>query len=218
MNKSNKIRNNGDRNRIEIDESTKGNWSLIASGDDNEVLIAAGCELDGARLIVKGSHNRIVFGQNIIFEGKATAEHGGALEVGDRSTLNNSNLVAYRRRLSIGADCMFAADVEVRTTDTHALYMIETGARINDDADVTVGDYVWLGKYVAVMKGAKIGVGASVALASVVTSELPPFSVSAGAPSRVVREGICWTRHIRKGVLAEDPIAMGYINASRISQ
>jgi virginiamycin A acetyltransferase len=53
--------------------------------------------------------------------------------------------------------------------------------------DTMVGNDVWLGYQVLVMPGVAIGDGAIVAARSVVASDLPPYSVAAGNPARVVR-------------------------------
>ncbi|MBE7187857.1 DapH/DapD/GlmU-related protein, partial [Jatrophihabitans endophyticus] len=52
---------------------------------------------------------------------------------------------------------------------------------------VVIGDNVWLGAHVVVTSGVTIGERCVVGANSVVTRDLPPFSVAVGAPARVVR-------------------------------
>jgi acetyltransferase-like isoleucine patch superfamily enzyme len=52
---------------------------------------------------------------------------------------------------------------------------------------VTIGDDVWLGANVLVLKGARIGAGSSIAANSVVTGEIPPGVLAGGVPARVIR-------------------------------
>ena len=53
--------------------------------------------------------------------------------------------------------------------------------------DTVVGPDVWIGDHATLMPGVRIGAGAIVAAASVVTREVPPYAVVAGNPARVVR-------------------------------
>lgn len=52
-------------------------------------------------------------------------------------------------------------------------------------ADVTIGDYVWLGNEVLIMKGVTIGDGAIIQARSVVVSDIPPLAIAGGHPCRV---------------------------------
>ena len=52
-------------------------------------------------------------------------------------------------------------------------------------ADVTIGNYVWLGDDVLIMKGITIGEGAIIQARSVVVSDIPPLAIAGGHPCRV---------------------------------
>ena len=52
---------------------------------------------------------------------------------------------------------------------------------------VIIGDGVWIGTSVIVLKGVKIGKGAVVAAGSVVTKDVPEYAVVAGNPARVLK-------------------------------
>lgn len=52
---------------------------------------------------------------------------------------------------------------------------------------VIIGNNVWLGDGVSVMPNVRIGDGAIVAAHSVVTHDVPPFSLVAGVPARIIR-------------------------------
>jgi acetyltransferase-like isoleucine patch superfamily enzyme len=54
---------------------------------------------------------------------------------------------------------------------------------------VIVGEGTWLGINVVVLPGVTIGKGCIVGANSVVTRDLPDYSVAAGAPARVLRSG-----------------------------
>lgn len=62
----------------------------------------------------------------------------------------------------------------------------------NDDyhraigADVTIGDYAWIGHRVIIMPGVTIGKGSVIGANSVVTKSIPPMSIAAGSPAKVI--------------------------------
>lgn len=54
--------------------------------------------------------------------------------------------------------------------------------------DTTIGHDVWLGYQAIVLPGVNIGHGAVVAAASVVTADVPPYTIVGGNPARVIRQ------------------------------
>ena len=52
---------------------------------------------------------------------------------------------------------------------------------------VVLGDNVWIGDKVTILPGVTIGEGAVVAANSVVTKDVPPFSVVAGSPAKIIK-------------------------------
>src|SRR5262249_55188027 len=59
--------------------------------------------------------------------------------------------------------------------------------RPGDDLPVTVEDDVWIGARSTILKGVTVGRGAIVAAGAVVVSDVPPYSIVAGVPARVVK-------------------------------
>lgn len=53
--------------------------------------------------------------------------------------------------------------------------------------DTVVGNDVWIGQHVTVMPGVHIGDGAIVAAGSVVTGDIPPYTIAGGNPCREIR-------------------------------
>ncbi len=89
-------------------------------------------------------------------------------------------------RIAIGDDALFGPDVLV----TAAGYRFNDGHPVTDqamdEADVVLGNDVWIGAKCVILPGARIGDGAIVGAGSVVRGEIPAMSVAVGVPARVV--------------------------------
>jgi len=72
-----------------------------------------------------------------------------------------------------------------RTTDKSALYR-EYKAQLNQHKAI-IEDDVWLGYNAIIMPGVRIGTGAVVGAAAVVTKDVAPYSIVAGVPAKLVR-------------------------------
>lgn len=55
-------------------------------------------------------------------------------------------------------------------------------------ASITVEDYVWIGARSIILQGVTIGEGAVVAAGSVVSKDVPKYSIVAGVPAKVIKE------------------------------
>ena len=59
-------------------------------------------------------------------------------------------------------------------------------------APIVIGDHVWIGMNVIVLKGVTIGEGSIVAAGSVVNKDVPPHCLVAGVPAKVVKTDVTW--------------------------
>ena len=114
---------------------------------------------------------------------------GAVIEIGERTTLNNgAALIAEGAGIRIGARCLIGSEFQVLDTNAHEL---ELGRRHLPDsrtAQVVVGDDVFIGSRVTLLKGCRIGDGCVIAAGTVVppSFEAPALSIVAGNPARVV--------------------------------
>lgn len=105
-------------------------------------------------------------------------------------------------KLVIGKFCAIAAKTRFIVTGDHKLDGISTfpfpiflngwenAYNIFDlpvKGDIVIGSDVWIGYDATICSGAKIGHGAIVGAKAVVVKEVPPYSVVAGNPARVVK-------------------------------
>jgi acetyltransferase-like isoleucine patch superfamily enzyme len=107
----------------------------------------------------------------------------GFLEIGKGTYLNRNTRVVCHDRVTIGAGCKIASDVIIMDTDEHH---VPGGGPLT--SPVTICDEVWLGTRVIVLKGVTIGRGAIIGAGSIVTRDIPPYSIAVGQPARVIRD------------------------------
>lgn len=120
---------------------------------------------------------------NAVFSNPERIEIGARLNLGARCYLWAGPATG---RIVIGDDVLFGPDVMV----TAAGYRFNDGgpvtAQAMDEADVIIGDDVWLATRVMVLPGARIGDGAIIGAGAIVTGEIPPLAIAVGTPARVV--------------------------------
>jgi len=110
---------------------------------------------------------------------------GGHLEIGNNVFINFGSSIVAAARVSIGDDSLIGTHVTVMDTDFHR---VEDKEWDTTGRPIILERGVWLGNRSIVLKGVRIGHDAVVAAGAVVTRDVPPRTVVAGNPARVVRE------------------------------
>lgn len=140
----------------------------VLGNDDGSILIGDQVSIDsGARLHVAN---------------KAT------LRVGDRVGIGPYNFLNAFDDLTIGGDTMFGPFVNVNCADHGMDRLAPMREQAGYYGPVTIGSDCWLGAMVVVTRGVTIGDGAVVGAGSIVTRDIPPYTIAAGSPCCVLRE------------------------------
>jgi acetyltransferase-like isoleucine patch superfamily enzyme len=85
---------------------------------------------------------------------------------------------------------MIGGNCQIMDSDGHPLWPLSARRHypgIEYDAPVDIGDDVYIGLNVLILKGSSIGNGAVIAAGSVVTGMIPPNCLAAGVPAKVIR-------------------------------
>lgn len=167
----------GSNNLISIDSSTKvSDLNIFINGDNNAVKIGVKCNLKKTEIWIEDNNCKVIIGDFTTIESAHLA-----------ATENNSIIV-------LGEDCMLAKDVVIRTGDSHSIISNVENKRINYAGNVTIGNHVWIGERVVVLKGVTVNDNVIIGTGSILTSDCPENTISAGVPAKVIKDNVTWKR------------------------
>ena len=131
---------------------------------------------------------RIELGRRVHLEDHVTLESAGLLRIGAGSSLNSYSRVVALERVEIGERVTIASFVTILDHD-HDWHFEDGRMRLEGyvTRPVRIGDDVWIGERVTVLKGVTIGSNVVVAAHSLIHRDVPPNSLVAGSPFRVLR-------------------------------
>ncbi|WP_227429031.1 acyltransferase [Psychrobacter sp. I-STPA6b] len=210
-----KVVDKGNFNIIKVNKMNhqSKNSSIQILGNNNTVYIESRCSFTNFRLIIRGDNNHVTIKRGTWFLGGAISMASfSKLEIGERSSFGDRlEFVIESAKVLIGNDCMAAAGLTIRTTDTHGIYSLDSGKLLNRPTDVIIGDYIWFGKNVTVLKGATIGACNIIAMESLFTKSSGTFELWGGRPARRIRENVMWSKSAHLNSIQDDKYAQMYI-------
>lgn len=128
-----------------------------------------------------GSH-----GEGLWIEPPLYAAYGSTTRFGSGVYVNFGLTLVDDVEIVVGDRVMFAPHVTVTTTG-HPVHPQLRANGSQFSAPVHIEDDVWIGAGATILPGITVGRGSVVAAGAVVTGNVPPMSVAAGVPARVVR-------------------------------
>lgn len=121
-----------------------------------------------------------------------------SIKVGSRTFVNGTVIVASS--VSIGDDVLISWNVTIVDHNSHSVCFSQRSQDAVDwlagkkdwknvkTAPVNIQNKVWIGFNSIILKGVTVGEGAIVGAGSVVTKDVPPWTIVAGNPARIIRE------------------------------
>ncbi len=170
--------------RISIAKSAKlflnqvlviGEKQMPKSHSETRLLLEPNSTLrvDGTFTIYANSFVRVNRGGELILKG---------------GFINEGVQIVCASKITIGENCAIAPDVIIRDYDVHTI----EEAGYQNKKEIEIGNHVWIGTRAIILKGVKIGDGAIIAAGTVVTKDIPAYSIAAGVPAKVIKEHVQW--------------------------
>ncbi len=168
------------------------------NGNGNTIIIEEGTRLSNVQVYINGDNHKLHFGKNCYMKRGVIwfEDNNCSIEIGDETTIMEAGIsvVEPNGKITIGRDCMFSFGIDIRNSDSHSIIDLETNERINPAKDVNIGNHVWVGHQVQILKGTNLSDDSIVGSRSIVTKEFPPNCSIVGSPAKVVKTGVTWDR------------------------
>jgi acetyltransferase-like isoleucine patch superfamily enzyme len=189
-------------NSLEIPVSAQRRMKKVTiklRGRNNRLVLGEGAQITHCEIRLDGEDNLIEVGARARFSsGKIYLKgtKGQHIRIGEDTTVQGAYLlVDEAASIDIGKDCMLSTEIIIRTGDKHSILDMHSGERVNPARDVRIGDRVWIGRCVQILKGTVLHPETVVGACSVVSKAFTEGNcVVAGVPAKVVKRGIRWDR------------------------
>ena len=166
----------GTGNKIIVDKGLTRlkDCSITIRGNNNTINIGAGCKFNKASLYIENNGGRIIIGKDTIIHGQT---HIAVIE---------------GKAVNIGERCLFSANITLRTGDSHSI-LDRKGNRINPSRDIMIGNHVWIGNTVTILKGTRVNNDSVIATGAILTGkEFPSNSIVGGFGGNVLKSEVDW--------------------------
>lgn len=147
------------------------------------------------------NRNQIKIGNNVtVINPNLFCFNRGSIKIGDYTYIGKDTQIDACKSIIIGKYCMISNNVMIQDHNSHPIKKLDRRKQLlslqKKPTDVyeslikkiNIGDDVWIGAEVTILKGVKIGSGSIIATKSVVTKNVPPNSVFAGNPGKIVKK------------------------------
>src|SRR5690606_34804646 len=114
---------------------------------------------------------------------------GRGMRVGNHSNIGPFCYIGCSGLITIGDNVLMGPRVSM-SAENHIFSDVTTPIRRQGVTrkEIAIADDCWLGSNSVIAAGVKIGKGSVIAAGSVVTREVPDYSIAAGVPARVIRD------------------------------
>ena len=136
-------------------------------------------------ILLEGLLGRV--GKNPWVEPIFRCDYGSNIVVGDNFYANYNLIILDNAPVTIGDNVFIAPNVSIFTVG-HPLHPQARNSGYEYGRPIAIGNNVWIGGGAILLPGVTVGDNAVIAAGSVVGRDVPPWTVVAGNPGRVVRE------------------------------
>lgn len=188
--------------------------SVIDLQTTSQIIIECDNDFEIGTNLFKGSkaETLIRMGKHAIWDIK----HGGylfygtTLEIKENAifkagyfSANTGSVIIAAKKIIFGEDVMIGRNVMIYDSDFHQM-LGKDMQQINSPQEVIIEDHVWLTANININKGVRIEQGSIIANQTVVSKNLPRYSLVAGqSVGKVIKENIAWSRQPVKKYIRE---------------
>jgi len=165
----------GSNNKVVIENSSAPNKiDIVIVGNNNTIHIGQDVFCRDVKLWIEDDNNSIKVNRETVF--------AGSIQL---SAIEGTSIVIEEK-------CLFSDDIDIRTGDGHSI-LNEQNERTNGSGDILIGEHVWCGRGVSILKSAIVPANSVIATRSVVTKKYKEQNIMlAGCPAKIVKQNINW--------------------------
>ena len=158
--------------------------ALIAKTGNRDVSIKCDgtVHVSGSRNIIIGKRCRL--GKDIELR---TMEHG-SIRLNDEVRINRGCIITSYSAISVGDYTIIGEYTSIRDANHGMSKDQPMRFQPHSSSPIKIGRDVWIGRGSCILPGVSIGDGSVIGANSVVTKDIPPGVIAAGAPAVVIRE------------------------------
>ncbi|MBB1512582.1 acyltransferase [Tessaracoccus sp. MC1627] len=145
----------------------------------------------------------LTVGSHVYLDCMLVTVGNGVIDIGSNCWIGGagSTAIGAVKSVRIGSNVIISNHVHIYDNNNHPVdpgkrLLMTNGAHGGrlwswmeaEASPIIIEDNVWIGEFAMVLKGVTIGAGSVVAAHSVVTKSVPPYSIVAGNPARVVKQ------------------------------
>ena len=151
----------------------------------------------------KSDKTKIVIGNHSHIRGELLVQkYGGKISIGNNSFIGTGTRVWSGDKIEIGNNVLVSHNCNIIDTNSHEIDYQERAIRSEElfvngpwetkgsivTDPIVIMDDVWISFNVTILKGVTIGKGAIIAANSVVTKDVPEFSLVVGNPAKIIKQ------------------------------
>lgn len=160
------------------------------------------CGLNGVDGIQPSKKTTLIIGKmgGIEFKGDAFIASGTTIRVdkgictfGENFSCNTNCFISCTEKVTFGNNCLLGWNVNIRDSDGHSIF--SEGVKKESLKSVKIGNNVWIGANVDILKGVTIADFNVIGYRSCVTKSInEQHCIIAGYPAKIIKKGIKWER------------------------
>ncbi len=135
-------------------------------------------------------NGQIIIKENVVLDSdiRIVAAQKAVVKIGNSSKLGCRTIINAGADISIDRNCLIGANCSINSSDHKIICNQDFSQSGYFHKPILIGKNSWIGTNVVVLPGVNIGEGVVVGASSIVTKDIPPNTVSAGIPSKVIRK------------------------------
>jgi serine acetyltransferase len=158
------------------------------------VIIEPSIILGGANTISLGNGVRI--GKRTVLAAHSTyngIKYNPSIEIGNNVNIGQDSNISCINNIKIANNVLIGRKVMIND-NSHGVFernMLDIPPRLrplSSKGSITIDENVWIGEMVCILSGVHIGRGSIIGAGSIVTKDVPPYSLAAGIPAKIIKQ------------------------------